>query len=68
MKKESTNHRNGFLMEKPCLLLTNAQETMNLPLEETTSFYRVNATLLIDEIEGEKEKIIITRRHYHHGE
>jgi hypothetical protein len=68
MKKESTNHRNGFLMEKPCLLLTNAQQTMNLPLEETTSFYRVNATLLIDEIEGEKEKIIITRRHYHYGE
>jgi hypothetical protein len=41
---------------------------MNLPLEETTSFYEINALLLIGEIRGEKEKIINTRRHYHCGE
>jgi hypothetical protein len=36
--------------------------------EETTGFYGVNAMLLIGQISGEKEKIIIARRHYHRGE
>jgi hypothetical protein len=38
---------------------------MNLPLGKTTSFCGVNAILLIGEIGREKEKTIITQRHYH---
>jgi tetraacyldisaccharide-1-P 4'-kinase len=38
---------------------------MNLSLGETTSFYRVNAALVIDGIKREKENTFITRRHHH---
>jgi hypothetical protein len=38
---------------------------MILPLEETTTFYEVNAMLTIGEIGKEKKKTTITRRHYH---
>jgi hypothetical protein len=68
MKKESTNHRNGFLMEKPCLLLNQCTRNHEFVWEETTGFYGVNAMLLIGQIRGEKEKIIIARRHYYCGE
>jgi hypothetical protein len=61
MRKESTNYRNGFLMEKPCLLLTECTRKISY-WEETTSFYRVNAMLLIGETRREKQKTI-TRRH-----
>jgi hypothetical protein len=33
--------------------------------EETTSFYRINATLSIGQIGREKEKIIIIWKHHH---
>jgi hypothetical protein len=53
-------------MEKPCLLLTHCKkQNHEFAIGKTTSFYGVNAMLLIGEIGREKEKTIITRRNYH---
>ena len=63
MKKKSKNLRNGFLMKKSGLLLT--QYTKNWG--ETTSFYGARAALPLEEedrVEREKEKIVITHRNH----
>ena len=57
MRKESTNHRNGFFMEKPCLLLIQCTRNHKFAIGgETTNFYGVNATLLIGGIGRERKR------------
>jgi hypothetical protein len=52
-------------MEKPCTLNPMDKKPWICHWEETISFYKVNTLILISEIGRDKEKIIITRRHYH---
>jgi hypothetical protein len=61
MRKESTNHRNGFLMEKPCLLLTQCTKNLEFAIgkKPLVSMRLMNTRR---QSNWEREKIIITWR------
>jgi hypothetical protein len=55
MRKESTKHRNGFLMETMSTIDPMHKKPYICHWEETTNFYGVNTTIPIGEIGRERE-------------
>jgi hypothetical protein len=61
MRKESTNHRNGFLMEKPCLLLTQRTRNFEFAIgkKPLVSMGLMQHSPLVKLSEGKRKKLLL---------
>ena len=61
MRKESTNHRNCFLMEKPCLLLNQCTKNHKFTIREKPLIFMelMQRSLLVELGERKRKQLLL---------